>query len=196
VLTGRMVGRPGRPGSGVLHPVGATSNFLFGDSGPVSTSMRRDAVAQGAGACRSTSPSQDRVNAKIQTLTIRLWSNARNQDALRIRVAPPVWTIRFSFGCFDPIRARRKIVAPENAFVAVAEEISRAKFHLCANSTSGTSRKRMRSRRMRFFLRWTKVQESKSSSCRNARRVLDFPKFHRDKDFKSRAIERLRLRAC
>jgi len=88
-----MVGRPGRPGSGVLHPVGATSNFLFGDSGPVSTSMRRDAVAQGAGACRSTSPSQDRVNAKIQTLTIRLWSNARNQTRC-------AFVLRLRFGQF------------------------------------------------------------------------------------------------
>ena len=46
----------------------------------VSASMRRDAVAQGAGACRTTSPSQGGVDAKIETLSIRLWSNARNQS--------------------------------------------------------------------------------------------------------------------
>src|SRR5271155_998451 len=96
-----MVGRPGRPGSGGLHPVGATSNFLFGDSEPVSASMRRDAVAQGAGACRTTSPSHERVDAKIQTLTIRLWSNARNQTYaahsrwdLHLDNSILVWTFR------------------------------------------------------------------------------------------------------
>jgi hypothetical protein len=75
-----MVGRPGRPGSGVLHPVGATSNFLFGDSEPLALHAKRCSGPRGWGVPK-TSPSHERVGAEIRMLTIRLWSNARNQCA-------------------------------------------------------------------------------------------------------------------
>ena len=73
--TGRMVGRPSSRKWEIASSA-ATSSSEF--PVPLAFPLRRDAVAQGAGACRTTIPSQNRVNAKARIVSIGLKSNIRS----------------------------------------------------------------------------------------------------------------------